>query len=277
METRLQLIEGNFESQQSGKSDLLIHIGHGHISYAIVDKGREQLKALADYTAGLSDLETMMQSDRYLKYYYRKIKIMVNTFRFTFIPGDIYSASEIDNYAKFISPGSPADVIVNDIRAFRIKNVMAVDTALQQAISSHVKQPVFYSQANPFIEGARKATRNIEPGLYGLCINLQPESMEIAIIQDENLLFYNLFESHTPDEFNYFLLMLIKQFELDTENTEVIAAGQIEQNDICYLRLKKYFNHIKFADPCTFVQCSDTFAQVNLHHYFSLLSLNLCE
>lgn len=275
METRLQLIEGNFESQQSGKSDLLIYIGSDHISYAIVDKGREQLKALVDYKAGVSDLHEIMQTDRYLKYYYGKIKIITNTFKFTFIPRDIYDSSEIADYSKFISPKSPADIITNDIKAFRIKNIMAVDADFQEKITSHFNQPVFYSQANPFIEGVRKIAQ--ETDKYRLCINLHSEMMEIAIINDENLLFYNLFETRTPDEFNYFLLLVIKQFDLNAENTSVLIAGRVETNDESYLRLEKYFNHIKFADPCGFIQCSETFAAVNYHHHFSLLSLNLCE
>lgn len=274
METRLQLIDENFESQQSGKSDLLIHIGQESISYAIVDKGREQLKALVDYQAVLSDLNSIMQSDRHLKYFYRKIKIATNTFKFTFIPRDLYSVSEVGDYAKYISPKSSADVQVNDIRSFKIKNVMAIDADLQHTLSSRFQQPVIYSQANPFIEGA--CTVAIQP-IFNLCINIQPETLEMALIKDGYLLFYNIFEINSPDEFNYFLLLLIKQFDLNADNSAVKIAGKIELNDSNYVRLEKYFSAIHFADPRGFVQCSEAFDNVNFHQYFSLLSLNLCE
>ena len=275
METRLQLTEENFESQQSGKSDLLIHIGEENISYAIVDKGREQLKALADYKANLSDLDTILASDRYLKYFYRKIKISTNTFKFTFIPRDLYRDSDINDYSQFISPKSPADVLVNDIRPFRIRNVTSVDTEIQNVISARFNKPVLYSQANPFIEGAFNIST--VANLYSLCINFQQERLEIAVIKEGALLFYNFFESKTPDEFNYFLLLVVRQFNLNTENTKVRIAGEAEKNDDNYSRVEKYFSSIESADPVAFVQCSDTFNQVNLSRYFSLLSLNLCE
>lgn len=275
METRIQLIEDNFESQQSGKSDLLIHIDTDTLSYAIVDKGNEQVKALVDYKSGIADLDAIMQTDRYLNYYYRRIKITTPSSKFTFIPREIYAAEEINEYAKFISPVSAADVLVNDIRPFKIKNVMAMDAGFRQNVGTHFKQPVLYSQATPFIEGSYKTSP--EPGLYGLNINMLQGKMEVALVKDETLLFYNLFESSTADEFNYFLLMVIRQFNLDPANAGVILGGRIENNDPYYQRIEKYFDHIRFADPRTFVKCSETFDNVNLHTYFSLLSLNLCE
>lgn len=274
METRLQLIEENFESQQSGKSDLLIHIGQETISYAIVDKGREQLKALVEYKATVSELEDIIKSDRYLNYFYRKIKIATDTFKFTFVPHEIYSESEVDDYAKFISPNSASDILVTDIRPFRIKNVTALDIEFRRQLSSLFQQPSFFSQADPFIAGSFKIYSVKDP--VQLFINLQPGRLEICVIKEGRLLFYNLFESAGADDFNYFLLLVINQFNLNAACL-VTVSGKTDSNEACYERLKKYFDKIEFADPCIFARCFETFNSIDLHRYFSLISLNLCE
>ena len=273
METRLQLIEENFESQQSGKSDLLIRIGEGNISYAIVDKGREQLKALVEYKAGISDLGAIIQSDRHLSYFFRKIKISATTFKFTFIPRDVFSDSELKNYSRFISTGAAAEVLVNDIRPFRIKNITSFDADIRQNILTRFRQPALFNQATPFIEGAFRVYH--QPAVH-LFINVHSETLELAVLKEGNLQFYNVFECSSADEFNYFLLLTIKQLDLP-EDTSVTLAGKTDAIDAYYERVDKYFKTISFANPGVFIQHSETFDQVNLHQYFSLLSLNLCE
>ncbi|HEY1024916.1 MAG TPA: DUF3822 family protein [Sphingobacteriaceae bacterium] len=275
MNTKLQLTESTFGSQSSSKCDLLLQIGVNNISYAVIEKGPEQLRSLCEVDGTLKDLEMLVAADATLGHDYRKVKISVDSTRFTFIPQEVFSEFYIENYAKFIQPASTSDLLLNDIRAFSIKNLIAVESEIQNLLKKHFPTATIFGQATPFIEGCWKVSKETEK--QQLFINLRPRHFEAVIIKEEQLLFYNIFECQLPDEFNYFLLLLIRQFGLEAVNTKVMIAGTLEADCPFYPRLKKYFDDIQPADAGLLATSSETFELISLQPYFSLLSLNLCE
>src|SRR4051812_36528729 len=112
---KIHLTEHNFQSQHSGKCNLLIKISKQRLSYAIVDQGNDQLKALFDSPVGdPNEIKTLIQNDPFLKFHFHKIKISVEPSKFTFIPREIYSEPDVDSYSLFIQPGAHSDVLVKD-------------------------------------------------------------------------------------------------------------------------------------------------------------------
>ncbi|MGB4775759.1 MAG: DUF3822 family protein [Daejeonella sp.] len=282
MNKTIYLIDENFQSQHSGKCDLLIQINADSIFYAIVDKGQDQLRVLvqADFNdntpkASVIDvIDKLLQTEAHLKYYFRKVKISVQTFKFTFIPAELYIADNIPDYAKFIKPAMETDVIVNDIKSFHIKNAFLIPTNLQNKLNSGFHKPQILSQANSFIEGARKIHSDTSNELF---LNIQSKSFEAAILNDNKLLFYNIFEYQNADEFNYFLLTVLQNLNIDVNQTLITLSGEIKQSDEVYKRIEKYFANLIFADSKLLSNQSDLFSEIPSHSIFPLLSLNLCE
>lgn len=275
MNTKLQLVESNFDPQVAPQCDLLIQVGAESISYAVIEKGSDQLKALVEIEGSLKDLELLYTTNALLGYQYRKTKISVDTTKFTFIPREVFSDFYIENYAKFIQPRSASDLLINDIRGFKIKNLIAVETETQNILKSHFPAAAIFSQATPFIEGSWKISKDTVKNQ--LFVNIRQDSFEAVLIKDGQLHFYNIFECELPDEFNYFLLLIIKQFNLQTSDTMVVASGSIELKDPFYFRISKYFDNISIADVSLLIRYYETFELISLQKHFSLLSLNLCE
>ena len=79
----LHLVDNSLQSQTAAKCDLLIHIGTSKLQYAIIDKVRDELKALAEYELpeinNLNDLifamEKLPESQREFKYPFNKIRV----------------------------------------------------------------------------------------------------------------------------------------------------------------------------------------------------------
>jgi hypothetical protein len=108
----LHLVDNSLQSQTAAKCDLLIHIGIGKLQYAIIDKVRDELKALAEYElseiSNLADLmlaiEKLPESKREFKYPFSKIRVSFDSYKFTFIPEELYENENEQEYAKFINP-----------------------------------------------------------------------------------------------------------------------------------------------------------------------------
>ena len=274
----------NFQSQHANNCDLLIQLSQARISYAIIDKTTNAPQVLFDTSLlrrngrieMFDKLDELLNSKEELSYRFKKVKVSVQTPHFTFIPQTLFDPTLIADYAKLINPSSNAqeNVQVRDIASLGIKNVIVLDHELKTSIEERLAGAVLFSQADSFIAGMSKM---VTPGDTFLALNMQPETVEFVLFNAGKLVFYNLFDCETADDLNYFLLHVIKELNLDMQQTKVSLAGDIEANDASYLCIKKYFNNIQFLNTRQ-VLIQSTFAdQLVSHHFFSLLSLNECQ
>ncbi len=280
----LQLVDNSLQSQTAAKCDLLIHIGIGKLQYAIIDKVRDELKALAEYKfpeiSNLTDLmlaiETLPETKHEFKYPYNKIRISFDSFKFTFIPEELYESESKQEYAKFINSSASDLIFTNRIRTSKIRNVFAIDSNFNSALNHIFQKPRVYSQASSFVEGIKKTN----PDRNGIClfIDFHIDHIQIACLKKSELVLYNILDCINPDEFNYFLLNAIHSLELDVKSTKIIISGDVtEVDDQYYRRILKYFEAPVFADSSLLVNHPELFNRVNPHTYFSLISLNECE
>lgn len=278
----IHLLDDDFQSQQAAKCDLLIHIGLETLQYAVIDKVRDQLKALAEFklpeskNAGdlINALKGLPESSHEFKFPYNKIKISFDTFQFTFIPQELYLEENETKYAKFIRPSFPDIILTDTIQSLKIKNISAINSELNDSLYQIFQKPLIFNQASPFIEGIKKACP--AENTSTLFIDIHTKHIQIACLNKSTLSFYNIYECISPDEFNYYILNTIEQLNLNTELCPVVLSGNIIADDEFYERIKKYFSQISFADSSSLVKYPQKFEKVLTQTYFSLICLDLC-
>lgn len=283
MNHSLFLTDGHFQLQHSPKCDLLIQLGSHSVSYAIIDKEQDQLKVLfnkplAATEQALSNTELISQlqlNHEYLRQSFRRVKISIETSKFTFIPDDLYQEDDRSQYARFLAVTLPGDVQVNAVSGFGLQNVAATDSDLRKMLNEQFEQPAIYSQVEPMLQGISRIYKNDGPSQ--LFLNFSEGKFEAALLQDGGLTFYNIYSIPAADDFNYYLLNLISHSGLDINQTALRLSGKISIEDEKFLRLKKYFKDPAFADSLKLVRQTSAFRLIPAHNYFSLLSLDLCE
>lgn len=280
----LHLVDNSLQSQTAAKCDLLIHIGIGKFQYAIIDKVRDELRALAEYElpeiSTLANLilaiEKLPETKKEFKYPFSKIRISFDSYKFSFIPEELYESENEQDYAKFINPSATDLIFTNKVRTAKIRNIFAIGANFNSTMNQIFHKPRIYSQATSFIEGIKKTN----PDRNGIClfIDFHGDHIQIACLKKAELVLYNILECINADEFNYFLLNTIDALQLDTKITKVIISGDVtSMNDENYQRILKYFKEPMFADSRLIVNHPELFNDVSPHTYFSLISLDECE
>ena len=279
----LHLVDDEFQSQNAAKCDLLIHIGIESFQYAIIDKVRDELKALVEYELPnisnqgdlIQAIENLSECNKEFKYSFSKIKISIDSYQFTFIPDEFYQTGNDEEYAKFITTNHEAVILCNPIPAAKIKNIIAIHSDLHLALNRIFQQPKIYGQASSFIQGILKTFKqNTEPSLY---IDIHQKHVQFAYFKQSELSFYNIFDSVNTIEFNYFILNIIESLKVDLDHTSIILSGQVMEKDELYQRIEKYFKDIKFADSRLIIKHPELFDKVSSQTFFSLLTLDQCE
>ena len=277
------LSDDEVQSQLAAKCNLLVHIGFETFQYAVIDSVRDQIKVLAEFEMpelnGPGDLikaiENLPESNKLFKYSFNKIKVSFDTFNYTFVPSELYLKADEYLYGKFVKPFQDSLVLVNHIRSADIKNVGAIDSEMNAAVNRIFHNPKIFNQASSFVEGIIKIVD--QENKSSIFIDVQAKHIQMGVLENSQLAFYNIFECMKADEFNYYLLSIIEQLNIEPEETKIILSGNISEGDEIYQRVQKYFNTISFTDTRHLVKYPEKFVSVPTHLYFSLISLDLCE
>jgi len=275
----INFTDEHFQRQNSVSCDLLIHLDADSYSYAIIDKEQNSLKALVkkyfgqitDTFSAFDRLEILKAENDDVNLPFTRVKISVETKAFTFVPSELYSAADLPKYSKFIGAEPESGFLTADLKPFGIKNITAVDADLEVNLRNAFRNPIICSQATPFILGV--FTLLDTANRKQLFLNFSRNCFEAVVIKDNSLEFYNTFEISNADEFNYFILNLIGQFNID-RNLAVTLSGEINEQNELYERLQKYFEHLLFAESALTETVSSIPAP---QRFFTLLSLRLCE
>lgn len=279
-----RLVDDSFQSQTAAKCDLLIHIGFETFQYVIIDKVRDELKAIAEYQLPayhsmgelISAIEKLPESNLEFKYPYNKIRISFDSYKYTFIPENLFEQEYEQEYAKFVNQSASDNTLINNIKSAKIKNIFAINSDVNSSLNRIFRNPKIYNQASPFIEGVKKT--NTDNNSNTLFIDCHSQHIQIAYLKKNELVFYNILECLNADEFNYFILNTINSLNLELDQTKVIISGKVASTEDEYFkRLIKYFNTPIFADSRLIVKHAGIFNDLPSQTFFPLMSLDLCE
>jgi hypothetical protein len=93
------------------------------------------------------------------------------------------------------------------------------------------------------IDHILKIEKNIvKPKMY---INISQVHFEILVVQKGKLLFYNMFEFSTKEDFIYYTLFTIEQLKLNPETLEVLLLGDVNKDHELF---KIAYKYIRFVD-----------------------------
>jgi hypothetical protein len=73
--------------------------------------------------------------------------------------------------------------------------------------------------------------------------------MDILVLSQKQLLFYNSFPYTTKEDFIYYLLFTLEQLKLDTETVKTRLFGVVEEGDEIYTICYEYIQHLSIFVP----------------------------
>lgn len=262
----LLLIDPNFTEEASIKHNLLLKITNDSISYAIVNNITDQVSLIYDEQAcnSISDnLKGAFENDKYLSLNYNEVKIAVHTDKFIFIP-DEWLHNDLTVYAKYLN--TTANIQSKSNKKLGLNTVFA----LNQNIKSVLPVPSnVFAQSEPLFA----ISDNLND--HSLLLDFTASSFNALYLKDKKVNFQNHYQTDTEEEFNYYLLLIIEQLNLN-ENVPVYIQGIIHEDDEYYNCILKYFNQIFFYLPSQKTE-SPLLADMPKHYFSGLLALNLCE
>lgn len=267
------LVDPEFDPNTASDCDLLLKITCDSFSYAVINKNSRQLKAVFDRqrcedTPG--ELASALKRDSYLQLPFRKIKVSVYTPNTLAVPNELFDKTELNSYANFFTEEASNHIYIAPFAKFGFTSVFNLEQFVEDTLQQSLAGASMYEHNAPLLTLAPDAEGML------LLLDFTAASVNALLMDTDKVIFQNSFQIDTPDEFNYYLLLLIRELDLTAACSTVMLSGIIHKDDAYYTCLSKYFTDLRFNLPKADLIDQTILDDLPSHYYSSLLALDLC-
>lgn len=167
---------------------------------------------------------------------------------FSFVPKSLFDVNELANYLKFNTKILANDHIAYDeLDNYDIVNVYVPFVNINNYVFDLFGEFEYKHNGTVLVQALlNNSGANKEPICY---VHIDGQQMDITIIAQKKLLFFNSFIITSKEDFIYYLLFTMEQLNLDTERTKLQLFGSIEEGDDIYMLCYKYIKDISLFIP----------------------------
>ncbi len=281
---KYQLVDESFTQGMVDRAILLAILDEERFSYCILDAARQKVVVLKDYRIvpktkeglAINFMEQVFEQDTTLSSLVaEKIIFAVHTNCSAIVPSPLFSKDQAKDILSLTCQ------LQNDSRVYddRIKladahHIYAVPENFLKEVGTHFKELSLFNANTAFIESQLMLNKHHEEAI--VAVNVRSGSFDLVITQGSELLFSNIFNYETSEDFIYYLLFTLEQLELNPDITEVRFYGDIDKLSSAWMVSKKYIRNVSFGEWPEGIEFSYGFQRIAAHHFFVLFSQHLC-
>lgn len=193
----------------------------------------------------LEKLQEVFKTEKSLQNDFESVTVIHQNNLSTLVPNQYFKEDSIASYLKYSVKTIANDLIVfDDLEFMDTKNVYIPYVNINNFLFQNFGEFEFKHHSSILLE---KLLANSDDTLK-FYINISQSTFDIVVTKDSKLLFYNIFDYQTKEDFIYYILFTLEQLELSTEETNVILLGDIEESSDKYTILYTYIRNIQFLN-----------------------------
>jgi len=235
---------------------LSIQAGLNGLSFCVLDTitnkilafERETFKTTSTPYLLLKELKSKLNQKGDIGKNFSEVLVIHKNNMFSLVPKTLFNKEELPNYLKF-----NAKIMANDLIAYDeipnqdIVNVYIPYTNINNYIFELFGEFEFKHSGTVLIQSLMSQNRpTAEPVCY---VQVSEREMEMMVVSEKQLIFYNQFEYATKEDFLYYLLFSLEQTQMSTEKIQLKLFGAIEEGDPIFELCHTYIKNVSVCIP----------------------------
>lgn len=249
----------NPENTLDSYHKLSIQVGLNGLSFCIFDTIGKNIpisqhldfgKELSPYEMQ-KELKELLIANSIRDYQFSEVVVIHRNNLFSLVPKALFDRDELPNYLKFNAKILANDHIVYDeIDNYDLVNVYVPFVNINNFIYDLFGEFEFKHSGTVLVEALLNTQSNgKEPICY---VHVAEQQMDITVLAQKKLQFYNSFPYATKEDFLYYLLFTLEQLKFDTSSVKLRLFGAITERDELYAICCEYIQHLSiFIPPAT--------------------------
>ena len=242
-------IEDNFKK-------LSIQVGLNGLSFCALDTISKKILAYENIpfkTAStpyllLKELKAVLNTKNLSHTSFNEVMVVHKNGFFSMVPKPLFNKEELPNYLKFNAKMMANDLVVYDeLDNHELVNVYIPYANVNNYIFELFGEFTFKHSGSVLVSSLLDHTSS---SASNYCyVQIAEREMEIVVVSEKKLLFYNYFEYKTKEDFLYYLLFSLEQLNLDREHIQLRLFGQIDEDDDLFQLCHTYVSNVSVFVP----------------------------
>jgi hypothetical protein len=265
------LIDPAFDPASASVCNLLVKVGLDNFSYAIINKETKQVNAVFDEQEcdnGAQKFAERLKIDSYLKLPYQEVKFAIHTVNTITIPNDLFNEGDLESHSQFFTEVHSGNLYSQAQNHFGFTTIFTLPKATDKTLAEFTNAKNFEQNAG-LLSLAEKLTGD------NLLLDFTVASFNVLFIKNQQIVFQQCYEIENVQEFNYYILLVINQLNINLKETKLNISGIINEGDEKYSCLLKYFSKADFTTVVNDLN-QDVLDDMPAHYYSSLLAIDQC-
>lgn len=215
----------------------------------------------------LNKIQQVFENEKSLQEDFETVTVIHQNNLNSLVPNEYFNESSLKNYLKYSIRTISTDLIVYDTLDFmESKNVYIPYVNINNFLFQNFGEFEYRHHSSILLEKLFLKNTESEVNFF---VHVSKSIFDIVVFKKSKLLFYNIFDYETKEDFIYYILFTLEQLELDPEDTMVTLIGAIDSSSDNYKILYNYVRNINFLNSQnTIFNSQDTFTK---HSNFILL------
>ncbi len=212
------------------------------ISNKIIDAQRVQFTKELPPDLVLKELRQLLEKNQIDHSVFLDVVVVHRNHLFSLVPKPMFDVSELANYLKFNVRILANDQLAHDeFENLEMVNVYVPFMNINNYIYDLFGEFVYKHHGTVMIQSLMGIHTRKELVCYVHLANMQ---MDVTVISNKKLLFFNCFDNGSDEDFLYYLLFTFEQLQLDPETIPLKLFGEIDEDDSLYLLCHQYVRHL---------------------------------
>lgn len=228
-------------------SKLSILLQKDGLSFLVSKNESKVTAAFLPFESGIAlreNLENIYNQNIYLKQAYDSTHLAVLSEKFILVPQAYYHLdSDDEKWLGFNAEITEEDLLIKDVTpSYEIVVISAIEKDFIAFAEGKFNTKKMVHAGHIFLSQFDAQTEKEQ-----VFLNFHPHTFEIAVIKEQKLFLYNIFDFKTKEDILYHLLNVLKQLNIDTHEVELYYYGLTQDK----ASLKMIMNFIRHVIPAS--------------------------
>lgn len=190
----------------------------------------------------------------------------------TLVPRRLFHPDHLSDYFQILLPaGGQYHYGYESLSVFDCFLVYAIETSLHTWSEQHRPS----GDSSQHLAGAllQNFHHIADFSDHQVFVHFRFQSLQIAVFERRNLLFFNSFEYQHANDALYYVLLAYEQFKLNPLDLPLMLSGSLVEDSEIFRQLKRYFRTLRFSPLPSSIQLPQSAVELPAHYWFEVFSL----
>ena len=276
----LELFDETLDINSTENYELSLQVSRNGFAFTILDTLRNKYILLRshdpedDKYLSADKISEIISKDDFLTKRYKRINIIIPSFRSTLIPAQLYDPGKKEEYFTLNHIKEENDLIlVNKIPDPDAYILFSAQKSLIDMAAGYYPGVHPDHHIRPLLSQMFHSSRGID-GKY-VHLHIEREFFNLFIFENKTLKFSNAFTFRNISDILYFVLNVFKSLGINNDQI-MYFSGLTDQYDDIYSNFAMYIRDLKFTEPAGNFTFSYVFNDIELHRFINLFTISGC-